>query len=53
MKRLFCIDPMAILVSYQAVPLTFYSKIAPMFQSKEKNKFTKRIKEVNNFMWFK
>jgi len=26
----FCIDPMTMLVSYQAVPLTFYNKIAPM-----------------------
>jgi len=30
MKHHFCIDPIAILVSHQAVPPTFYNKIAPM-----------------------
>ena len=30
MKRHFCIDPMTLLVSHQAVPPTFYNKIAPM-----------------------
>jgi len=29
-KRHFYIDPMTILVSHQAVPPTFYNKIAPM-----------------------
>jgi len=30
MKCHFCIDPMTILVSHQAVPPKFYNKIAPM-----------------------
>ena len=36
-KRHFCIDPMTILVSHQAVPPTFYNKIAPMNRSMEFN----------------
>jgi len=30
-KRQLCLYPMTILVSRQAVPHTFYNKIAPMF----------------------
>jgi len=35
MKRHFCIDLLTILVSHQAVPPTFYHKIAPMLQTTE------------------